>query len=487
MFRWLHSLVFWCSFYKLFLSDNSENFNCDGVDNEAFDCSQLVTDHESSTINLNHPPATNQLKITIVRSLEKFANQILIVCEDAEVNVAVFNKSINSNRLALQSIDFKWVNCPFPQQSFLAFVETILNINISGNWAAVEVSHDSETLKRVHLEGIVTHWLSIKNVPLYESNVFDDIKVHGRIELVNFLSTAKIFKFQNYVEILVLIDTEIENLNADFFQGLSKVERIEMLNVTIKHANADAFDQLSKLKALEIQSSNVTFTSPEMFTKNDELTNIEIMRNREFNMKNALLGNVRNLRNVNLHDNKLKTLPESTFNLSTFIQTIDLSNNLLETLSDKIFENLVVLRSILLRRNSFKEIGYLTTIASSDFRYVYRMNNFLEVDLSFNKIEKLNVKYIVGTRAFANYHLVLLNVENNVIRTIDMKNIDYDLDYKSSSFGDKMTIRWKNNQIECGCMNYDFLYFLQFKTNNDFLSINFRNQKKRARKSRLRM
>lgn len=233
MFRRFWTIFFVCVQFKLNIFKTLNSLTCDDIDKEIFQCLESNTSKE---LFLNYPQDSNDLKVYIGLQTKKSTSLVNVVCKNSTVDASVIEKVINANSLVLNNIRFEWYQCPYPSTSLLNVANNLQNN--TGHWEYLTLDSNVPTLKKKHLEGIITNNLWIYDLSSYDSDAFDGIEVLKTMMLHNFSLRDNIFRSQSSVTFVKLEGSEIEILSNDSFAGLSNVEELLITN------NSRKFHQL---------------------------------------------------------------------------------------------------------------------------------------------------------------------------------------------------------------------------------------------------
>lgn len=233
-------------------------------------------------------------------------------------------------------------------------------------------------------------------------------------------------------------------------------------------------NQLGRLKyvrKLDISQNNITKILPGFFAAFSKLLELNLSDNNNSNLIEGVFSNLHQLQILNMSNNNIEQLDDHVFLGLTRLYMLDLSNNTLKYISSVTFASNTRLEILILNNNYFMKIdAFPLSIKSlcvtnnniSEFR---SYNNFENLDLSFNRIESveidknivnLNLSYnnIIDTNIIGNVRF--LNASHNnltSVRGLNSRNIErLDLSFNNisdmdpNSFSNSTELRYINIQ-----------------------------------------
>jgi Leucine-rich repeat (LRR) protein len=207
--------------------------------------------------------------------------------------------------------------------------------------------------------------------------------------------------------VLNLQSNKIAALDNMLFRSLTNLKKLNLRSNQISLLAGGLFDSLTKLEELYMGYNRIQSIDPSIFANVISLKKLFLNANQmqSFGTFNASLGN---LKVLNLASNQITTIDTSALS-SLSLEELDMSYNKIGpnlTLAE--LNNLVGLKQLNLRNNAISELAAQTR--------PLQLKNVIRLDLSFNKIEKLESYSFSGLIG-----LKYLDLNNNLIKTMSTK------------------------------------------------------------------
>ncbi len=174
----------------------------------------------------------------------------------------------------------------------------------------------------------------------------------------------------------------------------------------LQKIDAATFKKLVDLVELEVNNHKVKNIDKRAFEKNVDLMKIDFSDNEISDLDPELFKNLLQLREVNFQQNRLRSLPENLFEKNVDLEMINFAHNEIQKVPKKLLDKLENLEEIYLNDNRIK-------IISDQF---FKKTNLMKVQLSNNRIEKIEVSGVVRKIDFNN--LLEINLSNNKLKSL---------------------------------------------------------------------
>lgn len=183
------------------------------------------------------------------------------------------------------------------------------------------------------------------------------------------------FKFNKYIEILLLNDNRVAKLTSNALADLSNLKRLDLSNNSLSYISKGLFDSLNNLEYLNLANNPLT------------------------NLASGTFRGLHNLEELNLSGNQIKELTYGLFHFSPRILFLTLDNTHIEMIHNTELLGLRRLQSLFIRNNQFlKEIESYVLADTPEIKYLdIKGNNMPFLPLSIANLT----------------HLQYLNIEEN--------------------------------------------------------------------------
>lgn len=197
------------------------------------------------------------------------------------------------------------------------------------------------------------------------------------------------FQGAKQLQVLSITNGNLNKIGKDAFRGLSILDQLNLHKNQLKSLESGIFDGLVSLQTFNCYFNSLTEIPADLFNKTRKLRAIDLSTNKIISIDNKTFGNLKFLQLINLNDNQLSSLQ------APFVQHLEVKNNLIDNF---FIPNYLIQLSI--ANNSLSKLSCdvdlnLTIFYGShnnltDLRCIKNMDQLTNLDISFNKITKLN-------------------------------------------------------------------------------------------------
>lgn len=397
-------------------------------------------------------------KITMRALSSQYINgsKVEVNCKDKSKFLSIFeflpSIKIENDKFRIEKVT--WKKCEPPNESFLNIANKLIN-RTTDTITSLKIENVNSFLSLAHFQSTKTLFVELSTVNL-NNNAFDEFIILQRLHISDCVQTvsSSIFSNQKRIKFLTLKRCNFDNMN---FEGLSGVENYVMTYVSFTNSSNEGFRKMRSLTDLKLFAVPISFTS-NMFQSNKQLTFVKIEKSTSF-IPSELFTNLPKLQSVALSQNHIKNLPDDLFINSTRIAELDFSSNELETIPPLLLTGLPQLNRLLLSKNRLKSLSFLPEIINT--KPYQNSQKFVAIFANSNNLTEL----VVEDMWMSEIPLIYIEVKWNNIRKVTLPK---DINYFTSHIATQMILNYDNNPIECDCQNYEFLNFLQNKTNEDY-------------------
>lgn len=216
------------------------------------------------------------------------------------------------------------------------------------------------------------------------------------------------------------------------FQKFEKLESLKMENSGVEELHRFTFEHAKNLITLNLARNNVTKLEKGTFTGAGSLTSIDLSGNNIEEIDEKAFIELPNLKTLILSSNKITSISDKTFDFIKNLRKVSLDNNELEQLSGKIFLGNQQIQEIDLNGNKisefdlvlfdnmpnilkFVDLSYNMLVSFSmqcqTFSYKYDFPEYLYLNLSNNFLNELGIS--------TNFSITHLYLGNNNVTSMD--------------------------------------------------------------------
>ncbi|XP_066158868.1 protein toll-like isoform X2 [Euwallacea fornicatus] len=318
--------------------------------------------------------------------------------------------------------------------------------------------------------------LSLNSVNFNETTMhFDDVPNLEKLVLMdNSINLIPEGCFRNLSSLsrLYIQNNKITSLNRTTFKGLKSLKTLNLDNNRIEKVASDSFSELKVLTAIGLASNNIAFLEKDIFNQNPALEFIGLNDNPLKSLPETLFWASPQLKGLNLQHLKLTSFPEGLFKHSKLLSELNMSgvgNFSSRGLPEGIFSHLPKLKVINLGSNVLRAVNMslfqdltnetdldLSNNAITEFPDILRLE-IRKLTLSSNSIKALKLKSIVDSR------ILEIDLSYNKIKKIDFSEI-------SEDSLRKVHVNLKSNPIANDCSNIDLYRYVNKTMNSAILS-----------------
>ncbi|GIY36986.1 uncharacterized protein CDAR_569431 [Caerostris darwini] len=259
-------------------------------------------------------------------------------------------------------------------------VNTTFFITLSGN----------AVLPKGFLSGLLVSWLTVEDFQTQrvEEGAFDGV-LELRSILVRRSSIKEIPDFGAISSILSdlrLDNSRLTQLRGDNLKNLTEVRRLTFVNNSIEHVADDVFQGTENVMYFDISHNLLTCLPPRLFKSWKGLREVHLSYNQLLHVDHLFFGT--NPGHIYLNNNNISDLSGVQHYSMPKLRTLGLSYNPIQRIAPNSFSGKV----------DNIEFLYLShcLIREFDAQIWYEMPHLIELDLSFNMIDKtINYDYIM--------------------------------------------------------------------------------------------
>nr|AYF59255.1 toll 2 [Penaeus monodon] len=353
----------------------------------------------------------------------------------------------------------------------------------------------------------------LTNISLWKNNIeqispklFQNLPSLWSLELsfnkISTLDPDVFASIPNVVKIL-LDNNRIENLPEHMFRNCTKLEYAHMSNNRITSVHSELFRERKKLYSIELNNNMISSIPEDLFKGLNNLGKLKMKRNALKTLPSRLLSDLSKLEVLDLQSNIIEELPSGFLDNQRIMDILILKNNSLAELPEGIFKNCEGLQQIYMSHNKFSTLqsswfpAPVTALRELDLESnnisfsSFANGQEISVEENFPLLSQVNLEkiYLGNNRItavpqafssnFANLTIlslthndiefvdasdlifksdeVVLHLENNKIRTVDLQHIQNIAAYKV------IDLFMAGNPLVCDCNLYWFLRILQGK------------------------
>ncbi|KAJ8930569.1 hypothetical protein NQ314_016616 [Rhamnusium bicolor] len=232
-------------------------------------------------------------------------------------------------------------------------------------------------------EGGMVGPLNLNNVSL-ETEV---IKITAPEDNTNVLTMSPVF--QSYKNLEEIHNNITQPLDHNF-RGLSKLKELYLDDNRIMSLPSGTFRFLPELKVLSIQRNRIEELTPRIFL---EISKLKVLKLSGNNLKEL---NPEVFKDVQLDGNQITTVVDSTFIHQLMLKKLNLARNQIQRITPNAFENLNNLTELDVSYNKLEKLGFFEPVSDT-----------LEIlSLSGNHIKMHTLKELLHLENLRELHLV---------------------------------------------------------------------------------
>lgn len=290
------------------------------------------------------------------------------------------------------------------------FYSTIETVNLSGNFIGKLNSTTFERfikLNRLSLNGTGLKDFDLEILKNSQHLLELDISQNN----LNHLGSVQLLNDFGRLENLNAAGNQLNNA-PEVIQHLgSKIEHLSLAGSFVGKLNSTSFKRLMELKTLNLSKTGLSFPDENPFEPLQSLSTLDISYNNLSNVNFATFSStIEKLREFYVSNCQIKDVSKVTKEIGPFTEKLDLSGNDIGTMHTKSFGTLSNLIHLNLSSANMR---------SFDFKLVQNQMNLYTLDLSYNKLQEIDLKPLLMYNCLKRLHLEgndltqIVNIEPN--------------------------------------------------------------------------
>lgn len=250
----------------------------------------------------------------------------------------------------------------------------------------------------------------------------------------------KLFQRFEKLETLKMSDTGIEELHRFTFEHASNLITLDLARNNLTKLEKGTFSGATSLVTIDLSGNEIATIDEKAFIEISNLKFLVLSSNKIANIHIKTFEYIKNLRNIKLDNNQLEQMPGDIFLGNQQIQVIDLSGNKMNSFNLLLFDNMPnILKFVDLSYNML----YSFSINCQTFSYKYDHPEYLYLNLSNNFLENIDI-----STNFSVTHLYLGSNNITCIEKVSMLKDLIELDLSFNKIGKLEVTSFSNlNQL----------------------------------------
>lgn len=428
------------------------------------------------------------LKESLLSGLDQLEGLILKKANIVEIEENAFANVTKIKRLDLDDNMLSTL----PEGVFSPLIE-LMNLQLAGN--LFESLPEKLFENNTKLQNIYLYNNKLKEIPSGLFNGLEELKVLdlsnnrlniitagillGAINLIHLnIKGNNIMKiesgvFNNTVNLIDLDLSDNPNITAlpeDLLTNITKLTEFKANSCKLKFIPKGFFNNAKKLQTIKFYNNRISFLDEDVFSENEELKELDLKFNNLTELPTRLFAKSKKLQKLHLGQNGISTIPDGFFDNTLALVSLKLMENRLKVLHGSWFKRLE-LEELYVNRNDMNEIIGSQPFGSKKLKRLdLSYNNITEfphninwafypsledLNMKNNKIMYLEVPNLFGTE---------VNLDNNQITTVDIKEIEFLENYKltnDGNFENGPVFSLVGNNFNCDCRMINFFHYLK--------------------------
>ena len=260
-----------------------------------------------------------------------------------------------------------------------------------------EVDFSFNHVKTIHVDTFITNPF-LKKVHLSSSCVLNSTCGIKYVEPATFSKNIRLLE-------LDLSNNRITEIHHETFKGNPSLQILNLHSNKIENLDQQVFRKNPKLQELNFGNNSLSYLYENLFAQNLNLQEVDLSTNNIDIFNAELFESNTNLRNLNLSSNKLQFENEYILK-SVSLEVLDVSYCNITELPSDAFVYLPEIQRFLIKGNKLTNIDNALNSAQKTTTSIPILNNLQILDLSYNFIENIDIKFFCDKRYLKEVNLI---------------------------------------------------------------------------------